>query len=162
MKKLTVTLLVMACLLMMAGCGVQNTSTEASTSKTTSDTTKVTEAEQTTEATEVTEAEETTESTTITESEAGSELMTIEDIFFIEDHGVILTGIINQGTINTDDVITVNGETYTVFMIDAVDPDTNTPGNVDSASEGMSVALHLSTMDSSLFAQGDVVEICEE
>mgnify|MGYP003295929090 CR=1 FL=1 len=148
MKKLTA-ILVVACLLMMAGCAAQKDDPISSKSTGVAETTKAIENEATSESVET------------TESEASSELMIIEDVFSVENHGVIVTGVISHGTINTDDVITVNGETYTVFMIDAVDPDTNTPGNVDSASEGMSVALHLSTMDSSPFAQGDVVEIGE-
>lgn len=84
--------------------------------------------------------------------------MRVMNVFLIKNHGVVVTGKINKGTINLNDTVEIEGKKYTVFLIDAViDPGSKTPSQVDSASEGVEAALHLSTMDSSKIKSGNVV-----
>lgn len=77
--------------------------------------------------------------------------MTIEDVFFIKNHGVVVTGKIHRGVIHRDDAVTINGATYTVTLIDVI------PNQVEYAKEGANVGLHLSTMNAALFKRGDLV-----
>lgn len=77
--------------------------------------------------------------------------MTIEDVFLIKNHGVVVTGKIHRGVIHRNDVVTINGATYTVTLIDVI------PNQVEYAKEGANVGLHLSTMNSSAFKRGDMV-----
>lgn len=77
--------------------------------------------------------------------------MTIEDVFFNKNHGVVVTGKIHRGVIHRDDAVTINGATYSVTLIDVI------PNQVEYAKEGANVGLHLSTMNAALFKRGDVV-----
>ena len=77
--------------------------------------------------------------------------MVIEDVFFIENHGVVVTGKIHSGVIHRYDVVTINGATYKVILIDVI------PNQVEYAKEGANVGLHLSTINTNLFKRGDVV-----
>jgi selenocysteine-specific translation elongation factor len=62
-----------------------------------------------------------------------------------------VTGKIHRGVIHRDDVVTINGATYKVTLIDVI------PNQVEYAKEGANVGLHLSTMNTNLFKRGDVV-----
>ena len=77
--------------------------------------------------------------------------MTVEDVFLIKNHGVVLTGKIKRGVIHRNDIVTVNNTEYTVTLIDAP------PNKVEYAKEGANVGIHLSTMEAGLFKHGDVV-----
>ena len=77
--------------------------------------------------------------------------MTIDDVFFIKNHGVVVTGKIHRGIIHRNDIVTINGSTYTVTLIDVI------PNQVEYATAGANVGLHLSTTNASAFKHGDVV-----
>lgn len=77
--------------------------------------------------------------------------MTIEDVFLIRNHGVIVTGKIRRGVIHIHDTVTINNRNYTVTAIDVI------PNQVAYAKEGAHAGLHLSSMDACLFKRGDVV-----
>lgn len=164
MKKINVFLLISVCSVMMVGCGIQSTNTDATSMETVKSAEKneSMEKNETTpiaESTEKSETKEIVESAGMVEGEEDSVLMIIQDIFSIRDHGVVITGRINQGTINVNDVINVNGESYTVFLIEVIDPTARKLLEVESVEKGTDAALHLSTMDASVFAQGDVVRV---
>lgn len=152
MKRIITALIIGACSVMIVGCGTQNTNAKASGSESITVTTE-------SKLSEIPESEETSVPASMSENEVNTDLMVIEEVFVIKDHGVIITGILDQGTINIGDLITINGDEYAVFMIDAVDADTGEPCSVNSAEKGMSVALHLSTMDSGKLKQGDIVKL---
>ena len=83
--------------------------------------------------------------------------MRILNTFTINNHGVVVNGVIGKGKICVGDDVIINGKKYNVFMIDAVsDPDTKKITPVDSASEGMNAALHLSTMSIDNIRAGDI------
>ena len=85
-------------------------------------------------------------------------MMTIMDVFLINNHGTVVTGVIQKGVIQVNDTVKVAGKKYKVFMIDAVvTPGSKAPSPVNIASEGTNVALHLSTMDHSRFVRGNTV-----
>lgn len=77
--------------------------------------------------------------------------MTIEDVFLIKNHGVVVTGKITNGVIHRNDTVTINNAAYTVTLIDVI------PNQVEYAKRGANVGLHLSTMNANLFKRGDVV-----
>lgn len=84
--------------------------------------------------------------------------MAIIDVFLINNHGVVVTGKINKGFIQINDKVKIKGKKYTVIMIDAlVKTGSKTPSQVNCAGEGLEVALHLSTMDSSMISRGNIV-----
>lgn len=77
--------------------------------------------------------------------------MTIEDVFSIKNHGVIITGQIQNGVIHLHDTVTINDSQYKVVQIDVIRQ------QVAYAKRGTYVGLHLSAMDANLFKHGDVV-----
>ena len=77
--------------------------------------------------------------------------MVVENVFFIKDHGVVLTGRIKRGVIRRNDVVTVKNAQFVVTLIDVI------PNQVEFAEAGMNAGLHLNTFDASFFNAGDVV-----
>ena len=78
-------------------------------------------------------------------------LMVISDVFTISGRGTVITGVIENGTINTNETVSVNNRAYVVTGIEQFRK------IVPSASAGMNVGLLLQGADKDACRAGDVV-----
>lgn len=77
--------------------------------------------------------------------------MSVEDVFFVKNRGVVLTGKISSGVVCVGDIVTVDSKEYKVIGIEMFRK------LLDSAKEGDNIGLLIEAFNPKIFKKGDIV-----